>query len=158
MLRTPVDPRQSFDDDPLRMMRAARFAAQLGFAVDPAALAAIVDMAERIAIVSAERVRDELTKLLVSRAPAAPGLEVLVDTGLADHVLPELPALRLEIDEHHRHKDVYEHSLTVLDQAIALETGPDGAVPGPDLVLRLAALLHDIGKPRDAAVRGTAAA
>src|SRR6478752_8159304 len=146
VLRTPVDPRQSFDDDPLRMMRAARFAAQLGFAVDPAAREAIVDMADRIAIVSAERVRDELSKLLVSAQPRA-GLEVLVDTGLADHVLPELPALRLEIDEHHRHKDVYEHSLMVLDKAIALETGPDGAVPGPDLVLRLAALLHDIGKP-----------
>ncbi|WP_421735648.1 CCA tRNA nucleotidyltransferase [Cellulomonas sp.] len=147
VLRTPVDPRQSFDDDPLRMMRAARFAAQLGFAVAPAAREAIVDMADRIAIVSAERVRDELSKLLVSAQPRA-GLEVLVDTGLADHVLPELPALRLEIDEHHRHKDVYEHSLMVLDKAIALETGPDGAVPGPDLVLRLAALLHDIGKPR----------
>lgn len=147
VLRTPVDPRQSFDDDPLRMMRAARFAAQLGFEVDPAARAAVTDMAERIAIVSAERVRDELSKLLVSAQPRV-GLEVLVETGLADHVLPELPALRLEIDEHHRHKDVYEHSLTVLDKAIALETGPDGAVPGPDLVLRLAALLHDIGKPR----------
>lgn len=147
VLRTPVDPRQSFDDDPLRMLRAARFAAQLGFAVDPAARAAITDMAERLTIVSAERVRDELSKLLLSAQPRA-GLEVLVQTGLADHVLPELPALRLEIDEHHRHKDVYEHSLTVLDKAISLETGPDGAVPGPDLVLRLAALLHDIGKPR----------
>ncbi|GEA81136.1 MULTISPECIES: CCA tRNA nucleotidyltransferase [Cellulomonas] len=146
-LRTPVDPRQSFDDDPLRMMRAARFAAQLGFTVDDAALAAVVEQAERIAIVSAERVRDELSKLLLSAQPRL-GLQVLVETGLADHVLPELPALRLEIDEHHRHKDVYEHSLTVLDKAIALETGPDGAVPGPDLVLRLAALLHDIGKPR----------
>lgn len=146
VLRTPVDPRQSFDDDPLRMMRAARFAAQLGFTVDDAALAAATDMAERITIVSAERVRDELVKLLMSPNPRA-GLRVLVDTGLADRVLPELPALRLEIDEHHRHKDVYEHSLTVLDKAVALETGPDGAVPGPDLVLRLAALLHDIGKP-----------
>ncbi|WP_246117588.1 CCA tRNA nucleotidyltransferase [Cellulomonas composti] len=147
VLRTPVDPRQSFDDDPLRMMRAARFAAQLGFAVDEAARAAIVEQAERITIVSAERVRDELTKLILARGPRA-GLQVLVETGLADHVLPELPALRLEIDEHHRHKDVYEHSLTVLDKAIALETGPDGPVPAPDLVLRLAALLHDIGKPR----------
>nr|WP_233571694.1 CCA tRNA nucleotidyltransferase [Cellulomonas triticagri] len=146
VLRTPVDPRQSFDDDPLRMMRAARFAAQLGFRVDDAAFAAATDMADRLAIVSAERVRDELVKLLLSTRPRA-GLRVLVDTGLAAHVLPELPALRLEIDEHHRHKDVYEHSLTVLDQAIDLETGPDGAVPGPDLVLRLAALLHDIGKP-----------
>ncbi len=147
VLRTPVEARRSFDDDPLRMMRAARFAAQLGFAVDDEARAAIVAMSERIAIVSAERVRDELSKLLLSAQPRR-GLEVLVDTGLAAHVLPELPALRLEIDEHHRHKDVYEHSLTVLDKAIALETGPDGAVPGPDLVLRLAALLHDIGKPR----------
>lgn len=147
VLRTPVDPRQSFDDDPLRMMRAARFVAQLGFRLDDDARAAIVDMAERITIVSAERVRDELTKLLLADHPRA-GLEVLVDTGLADHVLPELPALRLEIDEHHRHKDVYEHSLMVLEKAVALETGPDGAVPGPDLVLRLAALLHDIGKPR----------
>ena len=106
-------------------------------------------MAASIAIVSAERVRDELTKLLLAPAPRA-GLRLLVDSGLADHVLPELPALQLEIDEHHRHKDVYEHSLTVLDQAIALEGPPDGpesSVPGPDLVLRLAALLHDIGKP-----------
>lgn len=150
VLRTPVTARQSFDDDPLRMMRAARFAAQLGFAVDPEALDAIREMADRIEIVSAERVRDELVKLLLAPSPR-PGLEVLVDTGLAAHVLPELPALRLEIDEHHRHKDVYQHSLTVLEQAIALETGthaePTGPVPGPDLVLRLAALLHDVGKP-----------
>ncbi len=128
------------------MMRAARFAAQLEFDVDGGTLAALVLMTERIEIVSAERVRDELSKLLCGAAPRR-GLEVLVDTGLADHVLPELPALKLEIDEHHRHKDVYEHSLTVLDQAIAQETGPDGAVPAPDLVLRLAALLHDVGKP-----------
>ncbi|MFF2622468.1 CCA tRNA nucleotidyltransferase [Oerskovia jenensis] len=146
VLRTPIAPERSFDDDPLRMMRAARFAAQLGFEVEPATHAAIVDMASRIEIVSAERVRDELTKLLLSDDPRK-GLEVLVETGLADHVLPELPALRLEIDEHHRHKDVYQHSLTVLEQAIAQETGPDGVVPGPDLVLRLASLLHDIGKP-----------
>lgn len=147
VLRTPVDPRQSFDDDPLRMMRAARFAAQLGFTVDSAARDALVEQVDRITIVSAERVRDELSKLLLSAQPRL-GLQVLVETGLADRVLPELPALRLEIDEHHRHKDVYEHSLTVLEKAIALETGPDGTVPGPDLVLRLAALLHDIGKPR----------
>ena len=130
-------------------MRAARFAAQLGFALDDDVLAAIGAMAARIGIVSAERVRDELTKLLLAPDPL-PGLEVLVATGLADQVLPELPALRLEIDEHHRHKDVYQHSLTVLAQAIALETGthdaPTGPVPGPDLVLRLAALLHDVGK------------
>ncbi|MFB8228060.1 CCA tRNA nucleotidyltransferase [Cellulosimicrobium sp. NPDC055967] len=146
VLRTPIAPERSFDDDPLRMMRAARFAAQLGFDVDGGTLAALVLMTERIEIVSAERVRDELSKLLCATSPRR-GLEVLVDTGLADHVLPELPALKLEIDEHHRHKDVYEHSLTVLDQAIAQETGPDGAVPAPDVVLRLAALLHDVGKP-----------
>jgi len=145
-LRTPIAPERSFDDDPLRMMRAARFAAQLGFTVADGTFAAIEAMAERISIVSAERVRDELSKLLVAAHPRR-GLRVLVDSGLAQHVLPELPALRLEIDEHHHHKDVYEHSLTVLDQAIDLETGPDGPVPGPDLVLRLAALLHDIGKP-----------
>jgi poly(A) polymerase len=147
VLRTPVAPTQSFDDDPLRMLRAARFAAQLGFEVEPETFAAVGALKERIAIVSAERVRDELSKLLLADRPR-PGLQVLVDSGLADLVVPELPALRLEIDEHHRHKDVYEHTLTVLDQAIALETGPSGAVPGPDLVLRLAALLHDIGKPR----------
>ncbi len=147
MLRTPVEPLRSFDDDPLRMMRAARFAAQLGFTVELATFAAIGELRERITIVSAERVHDELVKLILAGRPR-PGLEVLVDSGLADLVLPELPALRLEIDEHHRHKDVYEHTLTVLDQAIARETGPDGSVPAPDLVLRLAALLHDIGKPR----------
>lgn len=146
VLRTPIAPERSFDDDPLRMMRAARFAAQLGFSVEPGTLAAVVAMSSRIEIVSAERVQVELTKLVCGDEPRR-GLEVLVDTGLADHVLPELPALQLEIDEHHRHKDVYQHSLTVLDQAIAQETGPDGAVPAPDLVLRLASLLHDVGKP-----------
>ncbi len=146
VLRTPIAPERSFDDDPLRMMRAVRFAAQLGFDVDGGTLAALVAMIDRIEIVSAERVQAEFTKILLAPHPRR-GLELLVDTGLADHVLPELPALRLEIDEHHRHKDVYEHSLTVLDQAIAQETGPQGAVPAPDLVLRLAALLHDIGKP-----------
>ncbi|MFI2361455.1 CCA tRNA nucleotidyltransferase [Promicromonospora sp. NPDC019610] len=146
VLRTPIAPERSFDDDPLRMMRAARFAAQLSFHVEPGTLAALVAMADRIEIVSAERVQAEITKLILSDNPRA-GLVVLVDTGLAEQVLPELPALQLEIDEHHRHKDVYQHSLTVLDQAIAQETGADGAVPAPDLVLRLAALLHDIGKP-----------
>jgi poly(A) polymerase len=141
VLRTPGPPEVSFADDPLRMLRAARFAAQLGFTVDPAALTAMTEMADRIAIVSAERVRDELAKLLLAPDPRA-GLGLLVRTGLAERVLPELPRLALEIDEHHRHKDVYEHTLTVLEQAIALE--PDG----PDLVLRLAAVLHDIGKPK----------
>jgi poly(A) polymerase len=146
VLRTPATPEESFADDPLRMMRAARFAAQLGATVAPEVRAAMAAMADRITMVSAERVRDELSKLLLTDQPRA-GLELLVDTGLADHVLPELPALRLEIDEHHRHKDVYEHSLIVLEQAIDLERSHQ---PGssPDLVLRLAALLHDIGKPR----------
>jgi poly(A) polymerase len=139
-LRTPVTPEQSFDDDPLRMMRAARFAAQLGFVVDASVVAAMAAMSARLEIVSVERIREELTRLLMGVDPRA-GLELLVDTGLADHVLPELPALRLEIDEHHQHKDVYEHTLQVLERAVRLETG------GPDLVLRLAALLHDIGKP-----------
>ena len=132
------------------MMRAARFVSQLGLRVDDDVRGAMTDMAERLSIVSAERIRDELSRLLLGAHPRD-GLELMVDTGLADVMLPELPALRLEIDEHHRHKDVYEHSLTVLEQAIALEDepgaeGPD-VVPGPDLVLRLAALLHDIGKP-----------
>lgn len=141
VLRTPGTPEQSFSDDPLRMMRAARFAAQLDFDVAPEVVAAMTAMADRIDIVSAERVRDELNKLVMGAHPRK-GLTLLVETGLAERVLPELPALRLERDEHHRHKDVYEHSLTVLEQAIALET------EGPDLILRLSALLHDIGKPR----------
>jgi poly(A) polymerase len=141
LLRTPGRPEDSFSDDPLRMMRVARFAAQLGFTVDPAVVAAMTAMAERIDIVSAERVRDELVKLVCAPDPRA-GLALLVETGLADRVLPEVPRLALEIDEHHRHKDVYEHTLTVLEQAMALE--PDG----PDLVLRLAALMHDVGKPK----------
>jgi poly(A) polymerase len=140
LIRTPGAPADSFDDDPLRMMRAARFAAQLGFAVAPDVVTAMTERAERISIVSAERVRAELEKLLLAPYPRA-GLSLLVDTGLAGQVLPELPALRLEIDEHHQHKDVYEHTLQVLERAIALEDD------GPDLVLRLAALLHDIGKP-----------
>nr|WP_281497341.1 CCA tRNA nucleotidyltransferase [Ornithinimicrobium sp. F0845] len=150
VLTTPHTPQISFSDDPLRMMRAARFTSQLGLVVTQEVRAAMTDMAGRLAIISAERVRDELSRLLLGADPRA-GLELMVDTGLADIVLPELPALRLEIDEHHRHKDVYEHSLTVLEQAIALEDepgaeGPDRVV-GPDLVLRLAALLHDVGKP-----------
>ncbi|MFI2260192.1 CCA tRNA nucleotidyltransferase [Streptomyces tubercidicus] len=141
VLRTPGTPEESFSDDPLRMMRAARFAAQLDFEVAPEVFAAMKAMSDRIEIVSAERVRDELNKLILAPHPRE-GLRLLVESGLAGHVLPELPALRLESDEHHRHKDVYEHSLTVLEQAIDLEEN------GPDLVLRLAALLHDIGKPR----------
>jgi poly(A) polymerase len=141
VLRTPGTPEMSFSDDPLRMMRAARFAAQLDFEVAPEVVTAMTDMAERIEIVSAERVREEFNKLVLSAHPRQ-GLKLLVDSGLAERVIPELPKLRLELDEHHRHKDVYDHTLTVLEQAMELETD------GPDLVLRLAALLHDIGKPR----------
>jgi poly(A) polymerase len=144
-IRTPGTPEDSFSDDPLRMMRAARFAAQLEFTPDPAVVAAMTAMAERITIVSAERVRDELIKLICSDHPRI-GLDLLVSTGLAKHVLPELPALRLQKDEHHQHKDVYEHSLTVLDQAIDLESRL--SVPTPDFISRFAALIHDIGKPK----------
>jgi len=148
VLRTPAAPAQSFTDDPLRMLRAARFAVQLDFTVAPDVVDAMTELAPRIDIVSAERVQGELVKLLCAAAPRA-GLRLLVDTGLATRVLPELPLLQLEIDEHHRHKDVYEHTLTVLEQAIDLEDPPgQGQVPSPDLVLRLAALMHDVGKPR----------
>jgi poly(A) polymerase len=143
VIRTPATPESSFSDDPLRMMRAARFVAQLGFTAAPEVVAAMRDMADRISIISAERIRDELSKLLLTDRPR-PGLDLLVSTGLAAKVLPELPALRLERDEHHRHKDVYQHSLTVLEQAIDME---DRLPQRPDLIIRLAALLHDIGKP-----------
>jgi poly(A) polymerase len=153
VLRTPSLPEESFADDPLRMLRAARFASQLGFAVAPPVLQAMAAQASTLSIVSAERIREEFTKLVLSDRPR-PGLTLLVDSGLADVFLPELPALQLEVDEHHHHKDVYQHSLTVLEQAIALEgpravpgVGAPETVDGPDLVLRLAALLHDIGKP-----------
>ena len=143
VLRTPGTAENSFSDDPLRMMRAARFAAQLGFDVDPTILVAIKEMASRIEIISAERIRDEFVKLIMSQNPRI-GIALLVDTGLADYVLPEIPKLKLEIDEHHHHKDVYEHTLKVLEQAISLEN----RLGGPNLVIRLAALLHDIGKPK----------
>ncbi|MDQ1681328.1 MAG: poly(A) polymerase, partial [Frankiaceae bacterium] len=141
VLRTPGTPEDSFDDDPLRMLRAARFASQLGFRVADEVVAAMTAMAERLRIVSAERIAAELNKLLLSPAPRV-GLTLLVDTGIADVVLPELPALRLSIDPIHRHKDVYDHTLAVLERAISLEPGE------PDLTLRMAALLHDIGKPK----------
>jgi poly(A) polymerase len=143
VLRTPSKAENSFSDDPLRMMRAARFASQLGFEIAPEVLQAIKDMAGRISIISAERVRDEFTKMLMSQNPRT-GITILVETGLAEIVLPEIPKLRLEIDEHHHHKDVYEHSITVLEQAISHED----RLGGPNLIIRLAALLHDIGKPK----------
>jgi poly(A) polymerase len=143
VLRTPSSATQSFNDDPLRMMRAARFAAQLGFTLDPEVFAAMQNLAGRISIISAERVRDEFVKTIMSDNPRT-GITILVDSGLADFVLPEIPKLRLEVDEHHHHKDVYEHSITVLEQAIAQEE----RISGPNLINRLAALLHDIGKPK----------
>ncbi len=143
LLRTPSAPEISFSDDPLRMMRAARFASQLSFRPTPDVVAAMTTDAERIRIVSAERVRDELVKLMLSDHPRA-GLDLLVETGLAAIVLPELPALQMERDEHNHHKDVYQHTLTVIEQAIELERARGHA---PDLVNRLAALFHDIGKP-----------
>ncbi len=143
VIKTPGKPEDSFTDDPLRMMRAARFMSQLNFAVDPAIIAAIKNMSSRLEIISAERIRDEFTKIILSSAPRI-GITLLVETGLADYFLPEVPKLKLEIDEHHHHKDVYEHSLTVLEQAIGLEQ----RLGGPNLTLRLAALLHDIGKPK----------
>ena len=146
ILRTPVSAEQSFDDDPLRMLRAARFASQLGFDVDLEVMEAMEQMAQRLEIVSAERIRAELERLLLSPYPRR-GLELLVHTGICDIVLPEVSALQDTVDEHRRHKDVYEHTLTVLQQAMDLETGPDGAGPGQDLRLRLAALMNDIVKP-----------
>lgn len=146
LLVTPTTPERSFGDDPLRMLRGVRFAAQLGVTIDGAALQAMTAMRGRLEIISAERIRDELVKLLATASPRR-GLELLVATGLADYVLPELPALRLEIDEHAHHKDVYEHSLTVLEQAIDLEQARGEKDAPADTILRLAALLHDIGKP-----------
>jgi poly(A) polymerase len=145
VLRTPSRPEVSFGDDPLRMMRAARFSSQLGFEVEPGTLDAMSSLAGEIDRISAERVRDELSKLLLTAAPRH-GIRLLVESGIAARVLPEIPALMLEIDEHHHHKDVYEHSLTVLDQAIDYEVSR-GNLDSPDLIVRLAALLHDIGKP-----------
>ncbi len=143
LIKTPGKAEESFSDDPLRMMRAARFMSQLNFEIDPSVLVAIKSMATRLEIISFERIRDEFIKILMSPSPRI-GITVLVETGLADYFLPEVPKLKLEIDEHHHHKDVYEHSLTVLEQAIGLES----RLGGPNLTLRLAALLHDIGKPK----------
>ena len=120
ILKTPIEPEISFSDDPLRMMRGARFASQLGFEIEPATFEAMKQMTDRLAIVSAERIQAEFVKLMLGANPRL-GLEALVDSGLAQVVLPELPALRLESDEHHHHKDVYEHTLMVVEQAIDYE-------------------------------------
>jgi poly(A) polymerase len=147
VIKTPGKPSDSFTDDPLRMMRAARFMSQLNFTIDESVLVAIKEMAHRLSIISSERIRDEFIKIIMSDNPRL-GISLLVECGLADIFLPEIPKLKLEIDEHHHHKDVYEHSLTVLEQAIALEARLGGA----NLTLRLAALLHDIGKPKTKAL------
>ena len=147
IIKTPGKPSDSFTDDPLRMMRAARFMSQLNFTIDESVLVAIKEMAHRLSIISSERVRDEFIKIIMSDNPRL-GISLLVECGLADIFLPEIPKLKLEIDEHHDHKDVYEHSLTVLEQAIALEARLGAA----NLTLRLAALLHDIGKPKTKAL------
>jgi len=134
LLRTPLSPEVSFGDDPLRMLRLYRFVATLGFAVDPAASTAAAGMAERLEIISSERIRDEFTKLMVAPAPSE-ALHGLVESGLADHFIPEVPALALEQDPHHRHKDVLAHTLAVVDKTPARPA------------IRLAALFHDVGKP-----------
>ena len=142
ILDTPAAPSVSFTDDPLRMLRAARFVSQLEFGVADRVREAIIAMAPELARITVERVAVELDKMLLGADPVA-GIELMVQTGLGDVVLPEIGGMQMAIDEHHQHKDVYQHSLTVLRQAIALEGGPDQR----DLVLRWAALLHDIGKP-----------
>ncbi|HTK63462.1 MAG TPA: CCA tRNA nucleotidyltransferase [Pseudonocardia sp.] len=142
VLDTPATPQESFADDPLRMLRAARFVSQLGFTVAPRVREAMTEMAGELQRITAERVQTELSKLILGAFPRA-GIELMVETGLAEYVLPEVPAMQLATDEHMQHKDVYVHSLVVMEQAIERE------LPGePDLVLRLAALLHDIGKPK----------
>ena len=134
-LDTPLDPEVSFSDDPLRMVRAARFVSQLEVRPSPRVMDAISRMRGRMSIVSAERISDELAKLLLGARPSL-GLELIVKTGLAEEFLPELPALKLEQDPIQKHKDVLHHTFAVIERC------------EPDLVLRLAALLHDIGKPR----------
>jgi poly(A) polymerase len=138
-LRTPVDPAILFADDPLRMLRAARFAARFDLAIDPSLEAAATTMADKITIVSEERVRGELDLLMVTEQPSI-GLDFIVRTGLAEHFLPELPKLQLEQDPIHRHKDVLKHTWAVVDKA------------SPRLILRLAALFHDVGKPATRAI------
>src|SRR3954452_25322625 len=146
VIRTPAAPSASFGDDPLRMLRAARFAAKLRFTVDESVISAMRSMAADLDRITAERIRDEFTKLLSGADPIA-GLRLLVDTGLADRFIPEISGLKLEIDEHAQHKDVYEHTLIVVQNAIRLEGDS-----GPDFVLRMSALMHDVGKPATKAV------
>lgn len=143
IIKTPQSAELSFSDDPLRMLRAIRFSSQLDFEIAPEVMRALIAMKDRLKIISAERIRDEFVKILLSDRPRH-GIVTLVESGMAEIFIPEVPLLQLEVDEHHHHKDVYQHSLTVLEQAIALEE----RLGGKNLTIRLAALLHDIGKPR----------
>jgi poly(A) polymerase len=143
IIKTPNTPEESFSDDPLRILRAIRFSAQLDFEIDQDVYRALLEMKDRLSIISAERIRDEFVKILMSENPRK-GITALVDSQIAEIFIPEIPKLQLEVDEHHHHKDVYQHSIKVLEQAIALED----RLGGPNLIIRLAALLHDIGKPR----------
>ena len=144
ILRTPIEPAKSFDDDPLRMMRAVRFLAQLGFTIEAETAAAILENVTRMSIVSKERIRDEFCKLMLSERPAL-GLDALVDSGQIDYIIPELPELKMQIDPSHHHKDVYAHTLKVVENSLEYEQSYLG---GPDLTIRLACLLHDIAKPQ----------
>ncbi|MFT4147977.1 MAG: CCA tRNA nucleotidyltransferase [Micrococcaceae bacterium] len=146
ILRTPIEAEISFSDDPLRMLRAARFVSQLEFHLEEKTARAMSEMTDRLAIISRERIRDELIKLMCGTNPVS-GIECLRETKLLKVVLPEVDALQLDIDPKHHHKDIYAHTLTVVQQAIDLETGPQGPCPRPDFILRFAALMHDIGKP-----------
>jgi poly(A) polymerase len=146
-LRTPLAPEVSFSDDPLRMLRAARFIAGYGLEPEPGLVEAVTTMRHRLEIVSAERIRDEFDKLITVSWPAA-GLWFCVDTGLAEEFLPELPAMRLEQDPIHRHKDVLAHTIAVVENV-----RPD---PNRDFdfrLTRLAALYHDVGKPKTRSYR-----
>ncbi len=140
-LKTPRDPSASFSDDPLRMLRACRFISKYEFSIDNEMFKAIEKESERLAIVSAERVRDELSKMLVGKKPSL-GIRVFVESGLSNYVIPEINELKMEKDPDHHHKDIYEHTLVVTDTV------------SPDLPLRLAALLHDIAKPRTKGLDG----
>lgn len=147
VIKTPIDPKISFSDDPLRMLRAVRFCASLGFQIEDNTAKAIIQKADTLTMISTERVNDELTKTILSNNPSR-GIKCMVNLGLNKYVIPELDALKMEIDPLHHHKDVYEHSLKVLDNTLIYEEEYLGQNNKPDLIVRLSALLHDIGKPK----------